>query len=169
MTSPYDYRAMVPRGQVWIWPTPADLAAQKPSRTGPVRIGDTERDRAIATLGDHFAAGRLNREELDERVEAAMQARFDDDLEPLFADLPVPEPVLEPVGVAGERRLRVLPLLMWLMPLVLLATVVTAVLIGAPWILWGFFWVFLFSGLWGRRRYYPRYHHPGPPRSMQRW
>jgi hypothetical protein len=153
--NPYDYRAMVPRGQVWIWPTPADMASERPSRAGPVRIGDTERDRAIATLGDHFAAGRLSREELDERVEAAMEARFDDDLEPLFADLPVPEPVSEPL--AGARRPTVWPVLMWLMPVVLLAMVITAVLVGAPWILWGFFWVFLFSGLWRRRRYHPGY------------
>jgi hypothetical protein len=96
-----------------------------------------------------------------------MQARFDDDLEPLFADLPMPEPA--PERIVGERRPTVLPLLMWLMPLVLLAAVITAVLAGAPFILWGFFWVFLFSGLWRRRRYHPRYRYPGPPKSMQRW
>ena len=56
----------------------------------PVRIGDAERDDAVASLGDHFAAGRLNREELDERIDRAIQARFDADLEPLFADLPSP-------------------------------------------------------------------------------
>jgi hypothetical protein len=167
MNPSYDYRTMVPRGQMWIWPVPAEMASEKPNPSGPVRIGDAERDRAIAALGDHFAAGRLSREEFDERAETAMQARFDDDLEPLFADLPAPEPVPEPI--AGDRHPTVWPVLMWLMPLVLLAAVITAVLAGAPWILWGFIWVFLFSGLWGRRRYHPRYRYPGPPRSMQRW
>jgi hypothetical protein len=167
MNTPYDYRTMVPRGQLWVWPVPAEMGVEKPSQSGPVRIGDAERDRAIAALGDHFAAGRLSREEFDERVEAAMQARFDHDLGPLFADLPVPEPV--PDQLVGERRASMWPVLMWLMPLMLLATVITAVLANAPWILWGFFWVFLFSGLWRRRRYYPRYRHPGPPRSAQRW
>jgi hypothetical protein len=166
--TPYDYRRMVPQGQLWIWPTPAELAVTQPSQTGPVRIGDAERDRAIAALGDHFAAGRLSREEFDERAETAMQARFDNELAPLFADLPVPEPV--PDQSAGERRHpAVWPVLMWLMPLVFLATIITAVLANAPWILWGFFWVFLFSGLWRRRPYHPRYRHPGPPRSLQRW
>jgi hypothetical protein len=182
MNPPYDYRTMVPqgwadsggddppappRGHMWIWPVPAEMAVDKPSQAGPVRIGDAERDRAIAALGDHFAAGRLSREEFDERVETAMQARFDHDLEPLFADLPVPVPVPEQF-VAGPRRPAVWPILMWLMPLVLLAAVITAVLVNAPFILWGFFWVFLFSGLW-RRRQYPRYRYPGPPRSTQRW
>jgi hypothetical protein len=167
MNPPYDHRSMVPRGHVWIWPTAAEMAVDKPIKAGPVRIGDAERDRAIAALGDHFAAGRLSREELDERVEAAMQARFDHDLNPLFADLPEPEPEPEQF-VGASRRAAVLPVLMWLMPLVLLAMVITAVLVGAPWILWGFFWVFLFSGLWRRRRY-PRYRYPGPPRSLQRW
>ena len=182
MNPPYDYRTMVPqgwadsggddppappRGHMWIWPVPAEMAVDKPSQAGPVRIGDAERDRAIAALGDHFAAGRLSREEFDERVETAMQARFDDDIDPLFADLPVPVPVPEQV-VAGPRRPAVWPILMWLMPLVLLAAVITAMLVNAPFILWGFFWVFLFSGLW-RRRQYPRYRYPGPPRSTQRW
>jgi hypothetical protein len=167
MNPPYDYRTMVPRGQVWIWPVPAEMAVDKPSQAGPVRIGDAERDRAIAALGDHFAAGRLSREEFDERVETAMQARFDNELGPLFADLPVQDPVPEQL-VGSPRRPPVWPLLMWLMPLVLIAAVITAVLAEAPLILWGFFWVFLFSGLWRRGRY-PRYRYPGPPRSMQRW
>ena len=59
---------------------------------GPVRIGDAERDQAVSVLGDHFAAGRLNREELDERIDQAMQAKFTTDLRPLFVDLPGPEP-----------------------------------------------------------------------------
>jgi len=54
---------------------------------GPIRIGDAERDQAVSLLGDHFAAGRLNREELDERIDQAIQAKFSTDLQPLFADL----------------------------------------------------------------------------------
>ena len=55
---------------------------------GTVRIGDAERDAAVSALGDHYAAGRLTREEFDERSDQAMQARFHGDLQPLFADLP---------------------------------------------------------------------------------
>ena len=60
------------------------------------------RDRAIAALGDHFAAGRLNAEEFEQRVDQAIQARFNDDLEPLFVDLPR---TVEP-SVESDRNAR---------------------------------------------------------------
>jgi hypothetical protein len=60
----------------------------RPSQQAQVRIGDAERDRAVAALGDHFAAGRLTNEEFEQRMEQAIKARFNEDLEPLFADLP---------------------------------------------------------------------------------
>jgi Domain of unknown function (DUF1707)/2TM domain len=53
-----------------------------------VRIGDEERERAVAQLHEHAARGRLDPEELDERVERALQARTRSDLAPLLRDLP---------------------------------------------------------------------------------
>jgi len=53
-----------------------------------LRIGDTERDAATAALGEHFASGRLTREEFDERLEQAWAAKTAEELDPLFADLP---------------------------------------------------------------------------------
>jgi hypothetical protein len=58
--------------------------APKPS----VRIGNAERDRAADLLGEHFRAGRLDVHEYDERITAAYAAKTDEDLRPLFADLP---------------------------------------------------------------------------------
>ena len=52
------------------------------------RIGDAERDAAIAALGEHYAAGRITKEEYDERSSLALRARTESDLKPLFADLP---------------------------------------------------------------------------------
>jgi hypothetical protein len=57
-----------------------------------LRIGDMERDAAVAALGEHFAAGRLNKDEYDERSGAAWVARTAADLIPLFVDLPAPHP-----------------------------------------------------------------------------
>jgi hypothetical protein len=57
------------------------------------RIGDKERDAAVAALGEHFAAGRITQEEFDERSSAAWQARTASQLAPLFADLPLPHGV----------------------------------------------------------------------------
>ena len=83
-----------PAIQLWAWPMTVRPDLDR-SAVGavPVRIGDAERDRAVSDLGDHFAAGRLTREEFDARVDQAMAARFDRDLQPLFVDLPRAEPV----------------------------------------------------------------------------
>jgi DUF1707 SHOCT-like domain len=59
---------------------------------GSLRIGDAERLAAVTALGDHFAAGRLDQDEIDERTAAAFAARTFADLEPLFTDLPDPHP-----------------------------------------------------------------------------
>jgi hypothetical protein len=61
-----------------------------------IRIGDQERDAAVAALGEHYAAGRITKEEYDERSEVAWKARTSSDLAPLFVDLP---PVHQPTRV----------------------------------------------------------------------
>ena len=59
-----------------------------PAAASQVRIGDAERASAVSALGDHFAAGRLTKEEFDERADHAWSARTSGDLAPLFTDLP---------------------------------------------------------------------------------
>jgi hypothetical protein len=62
------------------------------SASASVRIGDQERDQAAECLREHMASGRLDAAEFDERLGAALSARYATDLEPLFADLPLPHP-----------------------------------------------------------------------------
>jgi len=57
-----------------------------------VRVGDDERERVVATLHEHASRGRLDPEELDERVERALGARTRADLESLTRDLPEEAP-----------------------------------------------------------------------------
>ena len=40
-----------------------------------IRVSDADRERVTARLRDHYAEGRLTREELDERVTAALNAK----------------------------------------------------------------------------------------------
>jgi hypothetical protein len=122
----------------------------------PVRIGDAERDRAVSDLGDHFAAGRLTREEFDARVDQAMAARFGSDLQPLFVDLPRAEPV--PSQAAGARPGPGVrwPILLWWLPLILVGALILLLVLGAPWLIWIFCWVLFVSAFWGRGR---SYHH----------
>ena len=56
------------------------------------RLSDAERDEAASMLREHFEAGRLDATEFDERLSAALSARFAADLVPMFADLPDPHP-----------------------------------------------------------------------------
>lgn len=75
-----------------------------------LRIGDAERERAAAALGEHFAQGRLTFDEHSERLEKIWGARTEADLAPLFRDLPAPHPAPPawagpaPVTPRGPRR-----------------------------------------------------------------
>jgi hypothetical protein len=51
-------------------------------------VGDEERERAGARLGEHFARGRLTLDELEQRVARAVDARTSADLRRAFRGLP---------------------------------------------------------------------------------
>jgi hypothetical protein len=86
-----------------------------------MRVSDADREQVAERLREHFAAGRLTSEELDERVTAALNAKTVGELRAVMADLPEPAPVGLQAGqeapdwtyrpVYGYRRgPRVLPL-----------------------------------------------------------
>jgi hypothetical protein len=156
MTRYFPGRVGLPPGNaLWVWPMPYGPMESRPTYKVPVRIGDAERDRAIASLGDHFAAGRLTAEEFDQRMDQALKARFNEDLEPLFADLPR---TVEPDVQSNSNRRPDLHLawsaMLWMAPLIVIFAVVAAVVLSAPWLVWVFLWVFLITGLFRRRRRY---------------
>ena len=55
-----------------------------------LRIGDAERDAAMAQLREHFVAGRLTFDELTERIDGALTAKTQRQIDRLMADLPQP-------------------------------------------------------------------------------
>ncbi|MDA3647829.1 DUF1707 domain-containing protein [Saccharopolyspora indica] len=65
---------------------------EKGRRGRDLRIGDPERELAMRLLGEHFAVGRLDVGEYDERCRLVATARFRSELEGLFDDLPAPRP-----------------------------------------------------------------------------
>ncbi len=84
-------------------------AGREPAPTGAaIRIGDTERNAAVAALGEHLTTGRLDLDEYGTRSAVANNARTVGDLQELFADLPAPHPPLPsvagPVQLAGTPR-----------------------------------------------------------------
>lgn len=70
-------------------PFPAG-AGEPPQPRAPhaMRIGDAERDAAAADLGEHYAAGRLTLDELNERLEAVFSAKTFGQLAKIMTDLP---------------------------------------------------------------------------------
>jgi DNA-binding transcriptional regulator YhcF (GntR family) len=52
-----------------------------------LRVSDAEREAVAGRLAEHFAAGRLDQAEFDDRVGRAMSAKTRGDLSGLFADL----------------------------------------------------------------------------------
>jgi GntR family transcriptional regulator len=52
-----------------------------------LRVSDAEREAVADRLAEHFAAGRLDQDEFDDRVGRAMSAKTRADLSGLFADL----------------------------------------------------------------------------------
>jgi hypothetical protein len=53
-----------------------------------LRASDEQRERAAQDIREHFAAGRLTEDELDERIQAAYSAKTQQELDKLMADLP---------------------------------------------------------------------------------
>jgi hypothetical protein len=131
-----------------------------------MRVSDAERDRVTARLREHFAAGRLTSDELEERITAALHAKTEGDLRQVMTDLPepagtVPGTAQQPwggprwtgPGWAGQpgivpgsagRPYRMGPPWMVrrrgprLLPLVLVALIVALVLPGGGWVLFAF-------------------------------
>lgn len=95
-----------------------------PLQPGSIRIGTAEREQAAASLGEHFAAGRLDSDEFDERVARVYQAKTNGDLEQLFADLPKPAQPTPPQPRSARPRPRLLPVMVLLLVLASVAWVV---------------------------------------------
>jgi hypothetical protein len=67
------------------------------------RTSDADRARAAAMLRDHFAAGRLNAAELDERLATALNAKTFGELHRVLADLPEPGQAEQPGRLPRDR------------------------------------------------------------------
>ncbi|RYC11280.1 DUF1707 SHOCT-like domain-containing protein [Nocardioides zhouii] len=109
------------------------------------RIADSDRERAMSDLAGHYADGRLDHEEYDERLDAIWTARTRADLAVIFSDLPRPQvtyPSPPARSASRSQRRRHFPLLP-----VIAVLVVLSVLTHAP------FWLLIFPLMFiGSRR-----------------
>jgi hypothetical protein len=95
-----------------------------------MRASDADRDVVLAELSEHFQAGRLTSDELEERTGQALQARTFGDLARLTADLPslASGRPADPAGGAVTRPAGRLPLAPVVLGLVAAAVVAGALL-----------------------------------------
>jgi len=86
--------------------------AQDGYRNPHLRASDADRDAVVTALGEHFQAGRLTSEELDDRMGRALSAKTLGELATLTTDLPevatapqaMPAPVPGPPLSRYRRR-----------------------------------------------------------------
>jgi hypothetical protein len=129
------HRVTEVRGAEPVVPEPRDL-----------RASDAERERTVDALRSHAAAGRLDAEELEERLGRALAARSRSDLAALLED--VPETRGAP-AVARRRRPGKDPRAL-LAVAVLLVAIWAVSGAGYFWPMWPLLW-FAFAGLMHRR------------------
>jgi hypothetical protein len=117
------------------------------------RIGDAEREQAVSALGEHYLAGRLTKDEYDERAAAAWEAKTASALDPLFRDLPNTQPQTvvraapKPGSPRGRSRRRGLPVLPLLVLFILVMALTPLHLAWWGWLILGWMWV---SGMFAR-------------------
>src|SRR5579875_1654567 len=67
-----------------------------------LRVSDDDRERGAKTIREHYAAGRLSDEELDERLQAVYAARTAGELAAAQADLPALPATVAQRGAHGQ-------------------------------------------------------------------
>ncbi len=108
------------------------------ARSASIRASDADRDAVADRLHRAAVEGRIEADELEERLHSALRARTYGDLKRLVADLPSDRPRRRrsPAGTAVVVAFRLA------LVLVAVAAVITvAVVMAAWWILWALLWM----------------------------
>jgi len=128
-----------------------------------LRVSDAERQAVADRLGEHFAEGRLDQDEFDERAGRAMSAKTRADLSGLFEDLPDlstrPQTGTAPVPARPRRRHSHPILVLVLVVIVALAAAHLAVAATVPWLWLAFVAAILVLATRGTRRSRPSQDH----------
>jgi len=119
-------------------------SGRRASQANPnMRVSHAERTDVADRLSKHYGDGRLDEEEFNERLDRAMKAKTQSDLDGLFDDLPEPQaarPVARPNPQPRPPGPRQFPRIAFLALVVILAIMV------GQWLAHPF--VFPFAGFW---------------------
>ena len=106
--------------------------------------GDADRDRALAALRRHYAAGRLDLDELSRRVHLAAAARSTADLRTALQGLPTH---LAATAVRGAKRIAIVAVVGFLwcfFTTAVFVTYIVSLIVSGP----SLVWAALFGGFW---------------------
>jgi Flp pilus assembly protein TadB len=125
--------------------------------TGDLRVSDAERNEVADKLSRHFADGRLDQTEFKERLDTAMSAKTQNDLDGLFDDLPRLHTEAAP---PPSRRRRLIPFLLIIAFVAVAATSTFSFVSGLhlTWLLFVLAGLFFWSRVGRRHRHYDRSH-----------
>jgi Domain of unknown function (DUF1707) len=99
-----------------------------------LRVSDAERQQVVDRLAQHFAEGRLDQAEFDERSSRAMTAKTRADLGGLFDDLPETGAPAVPDLPRRRRRHPILALALIVVIALAVAHVLAWATFGVPWL-----------------------------------
>jgi hypothetical protein len=136
------------------------------ARTSTLRASDADRDAIAARLHEAAVDGRLDADELEERLHLALRARTYGDLRRLVVDLPA-----QPARWEPRRRSGMAPFAFALALRVAIAVAVVAVamVVIVATAMWWLAWLVLFMVLRGRRYGIARPRSNALPTSMGRF
>jgi hypothetical protein len=142
------------------------LLSRHMARTSTLRASDADRDSIAARLHEAAVEGRLDADELEERLHLALRARTYGDLRRLVADLPA-----KPAAWDGRRSRGLAPLAFTIAVRVAFAValLVVALVVIAATAMWWLAWLVVFMVLRGRRYGVARPRSKALPTSMGRF
>jgi Domain of unknown function (DUF1707) len=119
------------------------------ARYSSLRASDADRDAVADRLRNAAVEGRLEHDELEERLDAALRARTYGDLHGLLTDLPG-KPVARERRTAEVAPVARIALVVAMRALLVLAVIgvvlVVAALTAAWWVLWALVWLSVRAG-----------------------
>jgi len=129
-----------------------------------LRASDADREAVAERLRHAAGEGRLEPDELEERLHAALRARTYGDLGRLLADLPAKPMAWERRRAVARPAART-ALAVAVSVALTLAVVAAVVIVAAVMATWWILWAVVFFGLRGRHSYHARF---GPRRHWDR-
>jgi hypothetical protein len=133
------------------------------ARYATLRASDADREAVAERLRGAAVEGRLEPDELEQRLDAALRARTYGELGRLTADLPSPRVARRPRAPVAARSALALAMPVALTMATVVAVVIAVAIVAAGWMVWVLVWLLVWTC-----RGWSRHRHAAPPRRVHR-